>query len=77
MLAGTLPMSYQLSWLYLESGFRNKFPHVSCFSDLQRLNGLTHVLPRCLPTPTEEADGGGAGVLSPGGEAPWAAVWSG
>ena len=31
---------------------------------------LTHVLPRCLPTPTEEADGGGAGVLSPGGECP-------
>ena len=23
------------------------------------LNCLTHVLPRCLPTPTEEADGGG------------------
>ena len=33
------------------------------------LNCLTHVLPRCLPTPTEEADGGGAGVLSPGGVA--------
>ena len=31
---------------------------------------FTHVLPRCLPTPTEEADGGGAGVLSPGGVAP-------
>ena len=41
------------------------------------LNCLTHVLPRCLPTPTEEADGGGAGMLSPGGEVPWAAVWSG
>ena len=41
------------------------------------LNCLTHVLPRRPPTPTEEADGGGAGVLSPGGEAPWAAVWSG
>ena len=38
---------------------------------------LTHVLPRCLPTPTEEADGGGAGVLSLGGvSGPWAAVWS-
>ena len=34
------------------------------------LNCLTHVLPRCLPTPTEEADGGGAGKLSPGGVAP-------
>ena len=38
------------------------------------LNCPTHVLPRCLPTPTEEADGGGAGVLSPDGEVPWAAV---
>ena len=35
---------------------------------------LTRALPRCLPTPTEEAGGGGAGVLSPGGEVPWAAV---
>ena len=26
------------------------------------LNCLTHALPRCLPTPTEEADGGGYGV---------------
>ena len=26
------------------------------------LNCLTHVLPRCLPTPTEEADGGGGTV---------------
>ena len=25
------------------------------------LNCLTHVLPRCLPTPTEEVDGGGDG----------------
>ena len=28
------------------------------------LNGLTHVLPRCLPTPTEEADGNGYGVIA-------------
>ena len=34
--------------------------------------------PRCLPTPNSmEADGGGAGVLSPGGEVPWDAIWSG
>ena len=26
------------------------------------LNCLTHALPRCLPTPTEEADGGGGTV---------------
>ena len=28
------------------------------------LNGLTHVLRRCLPTPTEEADGNGYGVIA-------------
>ena len=28
------------------------------------LNCLTHVLPRCLPTPTEEADGNGYGVIA-------------
>ena len=28
------------------------------------LNCLTHVLPRCLPTPTEEADGNGYGVIT-------------
>jgi hypothetical protein len=39
------------------------------------LNCLTHALPRCLPTPNSvEADGGGAGVLSPGGRVLWAAV---
>jgi hypothetical protein len=27
------------------------------------LNCLTHALPRCLPTPTEEADGNGYGVI--------------
>ena len=25
---------------------------------------LTHVLPRCLPTPTEEADGNGYGAIT-------------
>ena len=28
------------------------------------LNCLTHALPRCLPTPTEEADGNGYGVIA-------------
>ena len=28
------------------------------------LNCLTHALPRCLPTPTEEADGNGYGVIT-------------
>ena len=28
------------------------------------LNCLTHVLPRCLPTPTEEADGNGYGAIT-------------
>ena len=28
------------------------------------LNCLTHVLPRCLPTPTEEADGNGYGAIA-------------
>ena len=28
------------------------------------LNCLTHALPRCLPTPTEEADGNGHGVIA-------------
>ena len=28
------------------------------------LNCLTHVLPRCLPTPTEEADGNGNGAIT-------------
>ena len=30
----------------------------------ERPNFLTHVLPRCLPTPTEEADGTGNGVIT-------------
>ena len=29
-----------------------------------RADCLTHVLPRCLPTPTEEADGNGYGVIT-------------
>ena len=28
------------------------------------LNFPTHVLPRCLPTPTEEADGNGYGAIA-------------
>ena len=28
------------------------------------LNCLTHALPRCLPTPTEEVDGNGYGVIA-------------
>ena len=28
------------------------------------LNCLTHALPRCLPTPTEEADGNGYGAIT-------------
>ena len=38
------------------------------------LNCLTHVLPRCLPTPTEEADGGGERLT--GRVTHWAAAWS-
>ena len=34
------------------------------------LNGLTHVLPRCLPTPTEEADGNGYGAIAGRGGPP-------
>ena len=37
-------------------------------------NCLTHALPRCLPTPTEEADGNGYGVITGRSDPPWAAV---
>jgi hypothetical protein len=36
----------------------------------------THVLPRCLPTPTEEADGNGYGVIAGRGGSPEAAAQS-
>ena len=39
------------------------------------LNCLTHALPRCLPTPTEEADGNGYGAITAGGGVPWAAAY--
>ena len=39
------------------------------------LNCLTHALPRCLPTPTEEADGNGYGVITGRSDPHWAAVY--
>ena len=38
------------------------------------LNCPTHALPRRLPTPTEEADGNGYGVITGRSDPPWAAV---
>ena len=40
------------------------------------LNCLTHVLPRCLPTPTEEADGNGYGAIAGRGGSTEAAAQS-